>query len=91
LELVLKLYHGTNDEKPILRGELNAGTWLAHHLFHAYRIAERRVAQKGGTAVVLEIDTDSIARVEGRNIPTYQYGGGKYNIAALHKMTRCEI
>ena len=82
------LYHGLSIKPDEIKGQLLEGTWLAKYRFHAFRIAERRVTQLGGEAIVLEIDTNSYIRVEGRNNPTYLYGGDGYKLLAIHKMIR---
>lgn len=85
------IYHGTNDPKPIIKGAMAEGTWLAGHRFHAFRIAERRVISRGGEPVVLEIETDAYDRVEGRDNPTYRFSGGPYKVNAVHSMKRTKI
>jgi len=85
------LYHGTNDASPILNGKMKKGTWLALHRFHAFRIAERRSRQRGGDPVVVEIDTDNITRVAGRDNPTYLFNGGGYKLCAKHIMERYDM
>ena len=87
----MKIYHGTSDPTPVLKGAMAAGTWLAGHRFHAFRIAERRAATRGGEPVVLEIETDAYDRVEGRDNPTYRFSGGAYKVNAVHSMERTEI
>jgi hypothetical protein len=87
------IFHGTADPTPILSGDMAEGTWLAGHRFHAFRLAERRVKDRGGEPIVLEIEiaTGSFDRIEGRNSPTYRFCGGDYRVLALHKMSRVEI
>ena len=85
------LFHGTTDASPIVNGEMKKGTWLAFHRFHAFRLAERRSAQRGGAPVVVELETGSIDRVVGRDNPTYLFGGGKYHPIAIHTMERVGI
>jgi len=87
------LYHGTNDGTPILNGEMLKGTWLAFHRFHAFRIAERRVLQRGGSSIIIEINvpTENIDKIEGRDNPTYRYSGGGYTPVATHKINRVGI
>lgn len=82
------LYHGTNNEIPILHGFMKKGTWLAKHRFHAFRIAERRAKQRGGEPIVIEIETNSFSRIEGRDNPTYLFTGEKYLPLAIHKIER---
>ena len=87
----MKLYHGTADASPILEGGMAKGTWLAAHRFHAFRLAERRVKDRGGEPLVLEIETNTYDRVEGRDNPTYRFSGGAYKVVAIHSMVRAEI
>ena len=58
--MMLTLYHGTNDPDDIIKGNMLEGTWLAYYRFHAFRIAERRVAVQGGSPFVLEIESEPI-------------------------------
>lgn len=82
------LYHGTNNHKPILNGDMNKGTWLASNLSHAYRLAERRTKQRGGKAIIVEIDVSeaNIDRVVGRNLPTYRFSGDSYKVLSTFRM-----
>lgn len=82
------LFHGTNNVAPILKGHMKKGTWLALHRFHAFRIAERRAVQRGGEAIVIELEVNSFSRVEGRDNPSYLFNGKKYSCLAIHKMER---
>ena len=87
------LYHGTNNINisPIIGGKMAKDTWLTSVKYHAFRVAERRSFQRGGAALVLEIETNNVKRVEGIDTPTYQFNGGYYKVLAMHYMKRIEI
>lgn len=72
----MKLYHGTSDInlKNIIENGFNKESWFAKHIFHAYRLAIRKVNKTGGEPIILEIEVleNDIMRVVGRDLPTYK-------------------
>lgn len=80
------LYHGTSNIhlNSIKEKGLIKGTWLTNKLHHAFKLAERTSKRDGGKPTVIRIKPIIgkiiFDKVTGRDIPTFRYYSGEYNI-----------
>jgi len=78
-----KFFHGTNDETPILEGQMEEGSWLTPELSRAMAIAIRRAEYHGGKPIVFElaVPPESCAKDAEHEVDLdMKFAGGFYRV-----------